>query len=84
MDPVTLLYVVIGMLVIYTIAMIPLQYHYFVSLDKKVKKAGSQEKAYDNMSFGELTAHFHTQLSVLNLIPNLVAYLIFKHKNKKS
>lgn len=77
-----LVYLILAIIVIYTIAMIPIQYNYIVALDKKEKKAGSQQKAYDLMSFEELNLHFNTQSNALNLIPNFIAYLIFKNRNK--
>lgn len=76
------IYLILAIIVIYTIAMIPLQYNYIVALDKKEKKAGSQQKAYDLMSFEELNLHFNIQSNALNFVPNFIAYLIFKHKNK--
>ena len=83
MSPV-FIYILIGIVATYLIVMVPLQYNYLVSLYKKELKSGSQAKSYDEMSFEELNMHYNTQL--INLIPNFIAYIIFKikHKNKPS
>ncbi|WP_238883397.1 DUF3949 domain-containing protein [Clostridium sp. YIM B02551] len=79
MSPV-FVYILIGIFALYLILMIPLQYHYLVSLYEKELRAGSQAKLYDEMSFEELNIHANTQS--IHIIPNFIAYIIFKFKYK--
>jgi hypothetical protein len=78
------IYILIGIAALYLVIMIPLQYHYIVSLYEKELKSGSQAKLYDEMSFEELNIHYNTQS--MHIVPNLIAYIIFKfkYKNKHS
>jgi Protein of unknown function (DUF3949) len=77
---------ILGLIIlIFTIVMIPIQIHYFQELDKiKKEKNVSQQELYDSMPFESMYLHFITQSHLFMILPNIIAYMIYKWMQRQN
>ncbi|WP_026021874.1 DUF3949 domain-containing protein [Bacillus timonensis] len=78
-------YVIGGVLLLYIVIMIPIQYRNIVATKEEIKKSKkTHNEMYEKMSFEEQQLQFNLQGSLLNLPSTLIATLIYKirHRNK--
>lgn len=74
-----LLSIIGGVILLYIIVMVPLQYQYISEMKAiKNKTHKTQNEIYDNMSFEEQQLHYNLQGSLINLPSSLIAMLIYK------
>jgi hypothetical protein len=68
-----------------TIMMTPIQYRYIEGLEEmKQKKKVTQQKMYDDMSAAEQMLHEHAQSNLFLILPNTIAYIIYKYRHRKN
>ncbi|WP_431731893.1 DUF3949 domain-containing protein [Bacillus timonensis] len=80
-----LFYVIGGILLLYVLVMIPIQYRNIAATKEEFKRTKkSHNETYDDMSFEEQQLQFNLQGSLINLPSTLIATLIYKiiHRNK--
>ncbi|MEH7382739.1 DUF3949 domain-containing protein [Bacillus sp. JJ1533] len=80
-----LFYVIGGILLLYVLVMIPIQYRNIAATKEKFKKTKkTHNETYEDMSFEEQQLQFNLQGSLINLPSTLIATLIYKivHRNK--
>lgn len=78
-------YVIGGILLLYVLVMIPIQYRNIAATKEQFKKTKkTHNETYEDMSFEEQQLQFNLQGSLLNLPSTLIATLIYKlrHRNK--
>ncbi|MEH7223352.1 DUF3949 domain-containing protein [Bacillus sp. JJ1566] len=78
-------YVIGGVLLLYVLIMIPIQYKNIAATKEEFKKTKkTHNETYEDMSFEEQQLQFNLQGSPLNLPSTLIAALIYKirHRNK--
>jgi hypothetical protein len=77
----------LGGYILLSLILLPFQYNYIKELkemDKKRREKGiSQKEMYDKMSFEEQELNFHIQGSLLFILANLFATLLYNWKHKK-
>ncbi|MGV3467075.1 MAG: DUF3949 domain-containing protein [Heyndrickxia sp.] len=77
--------VIISALVLFFLAMIPLQYNYIKEMhEKKARTHKTNEEIVDDMSFEEQELTFNLQGSPFTLPSSLVAWLIFKIRHRSA
>jgi flagellar biosynthesis protein FliP len=70
-------------LFVITLVMIPVQYRYIKAMEEeKKKKKRKSGEVFDTMPFGEAFLHQNAQSNPLFLPANLIAYIIYRMKNK--
>lgn len=75
--------VIISALVLYFLAMIPLQYNYIKDMqEKKAKTQKTNEEIIDNLSFEEQQLTFNAQGSLFTLPSSIVAWIIYKVRHR--
>ncbi|MDR4888162.1 DUF3949 domain-containing protein [Fredinandcohnia sp. QZ13] len=80
-----LFYVIGGVLLLYVLVMIPIQYRNIAATKEEFKKTKkTHNETYEDMSFEEQQLQFNLQGSPINLPSTLIAALIYKivHRNK--
>jgi hypothetical protein len=76
---------VAAVVLLVTMMMTPIQYRYIEGLEEmKKKKKVTQEKMYDDMSAAEQILHEHAQTNLFLILPNTIAYIIYKYKHRKN
>ncbi|MFS0820643.1 DUF3949 domain-containing protein [Bacillus sp. 1P02SD] len=78
-------YVIGGILLLYVLVMIPIQYRNIAATKEEFKRTKkSHNETYDDMSFEEQQLQFNLQGNLINLPSTLIATLIYKlkHRNK--
>ncbi|MEH7385879.1 DUF3949 domain-containing protein [Bacillus sp. JJ1521] len=78
-------YVIGGILLLYVLVMIPIQYRNIAATKEQFKKTKkTHNETYEDMSFEEQQLQFNLQGSLFNLPSTLIATLIYKirHRNK--
>jgi hypothetical protein len=80
----TLALLILGLIIlIFMIVMIPIQYHYFKEWEHiKKEKNVSRQELYDSMPFESMYLHFNTQSNLFMILPNIIAYMIYKWKQR--
>ncbi|MFP9128377.1 DUF3949 domain-containing protein [Niallia sp. BSM11] len=78
----------IGIYVLLSIVMLPVQYRFLVALkeeERKYKAKGkTQGEMYDEMNAGELVLHSHNQGNALFFLANIMASIVYKIKHPKT
>ncbi|MBS4174866.1 DUF3949 domain-containing protein [Bacillus sp. FJAT-49736] len=78
-----ILTVIISVLVLYFLAMIPLQYNYIKEMqEKKVKTQQTNEEIIDDMSFEDQQLTYNLQGNFFTLPSSIVAWIIYKIRNR--
>ncbi|RFB10234.1 DUF3949 domain-containing protein [Bacillus sp. HNG] len=80
-----LFYVIGGVLLLYVLVMIPIQYRNIAATKEEFKKTKkTHNETYEEMSFEEQQLQFNLQGNPINLPSTLIAALIYKivHRNK--
>ncbi|WP_077620439.1 DUF3949 domain-containing protein [Bacillus sinesaloumensis] len=78
-------YIIGGVLLLYILIMIPIQYRNIEATKQEIKRTNkTHNEMYENKSFEEQQLQFNLQGSLLNLPSTLIATLIYKilHRNK--
>lgn len=76
--------IVVGILFLFFLIMIPVQYNYIKALNEDPRrKEKSQNEYYEGMSFQEEQLHFNSQGFSLFWPSTLVASLIYKARHRK-
>ncbi len=78
-------YVIGGILLLYVLVMIPIQYRNIAATKEQFKKTKkTHNETYEDMSFEEQQLQFNLQGNLLNLPSTLIATSIYKmrHRNK--
>ncbi|HZG61808.1 MAG TPA: DUF3949 domain-containing protein [Anoxybacillus sp.] len=76
---------IVAVVLLVTIMMTPIQYRYIEGLEEvKQKKKVTQQKMYDDMSATEQMLHEHAQSNLFLILPNTIAYIIYKYKHRKN
>ncbi|MEH7235183.1 DUF3949 domain-containing protein [Bacillus sp. JJ1562] len=78
-------YIIGGVLLLYVLIMIPIQYRNIVETKEEIKRTKkTHNEMYEEMPFEEQQLQFNLQGSPINLPSTLIAALIYKivHRNK--
>ncbi|MCC3358819.1 DUF3949 domain-containing protein [Bacillus sp. REN16] len=78
-------YVIGGVLLLYVLIMIPIQYRNIAATKEEFRKTNkTHNETYEDMSFEEQQLQYNLQGSLINLPSTLIATLIYKivHRNK--
>ena len=77
------LIVIISVLVLYFLAMIPLQYNYIKEMqENKAKTQKANEEIIDNMSFENQQLTYNMQGYLFTLPSSIVAWVIYKIRHR--
>ncbi|MGM9986715.1 MAG: DUF3949 domain-containing protein [Bacillaceae bacterium] len=75
-------WIILGIYVVYTIVMIPILYHTIADLKERQRNYQlTQPELYEKMSFQEQQGMFALQGSPLNFVAGMIANVIYKLKH---
>ena len=77
-------YVLGGIILLYIIIMIPIQYRNIAATKEEIRKTKkTHNEMYEDMSFEEQQLQFNLQGNLLNLPSTLIATLIYKLRHRQ-
>ncbi|MFB3162219.1 DUF3949 domain-containing protein [Neobacillus sp. 179-J 1A1 HS] len=86
MDKVLMIF--IGGYILLSLILIPFQYRYVEQMEKKMRKANEkkgigQSEMMENMKFEDQVLHANVQASMIFILANILATIIYKVKNQE-
>ncbi|WP_117170951.1 DUF3949 domain-containing protein [Paraliobacillus sediminis] len=81
------LLIILGIYVVFSLLITPIQYNYYLAIkemeDKQKKQGKSQPEMYEEMSFQEDYLHYNVQSNAFFWLPNIFAAIYYRITHPK-